>query len=169
MERILKSANDDALSTDDWSIWEEAEDCAKLPDDASNWLLPLSAWQEQGELLATRGAKGMWLETDADPDTIAADVLAQLELISVNFKVFSDGRGLSLARLLRSRNGYQGELRAIGDLLPDVLEYMYRCGFNSFVLRCDEEFTAAKAILKMQEHYYQTSEIESKPLFLRKS
>lgn len=166
MDKILRTASDDELGIDNWRIWAEGD--SELPTDASCWLWPLSIWNAHEALLTARGASGLWLATDADLDTISADVLAQLELIGINFTTFSDGRGLSLARLLRSRFSYEGELRAFGDLLPDVLEYMYRCGFDSFILRRGGDFAAAKAILQMQEYYYQTSEVEPQPLFLRK-
>ena len=41
--------------------------------------------------------------------------LATIPLIAIRFPVFTDGRGYSLARLLRGRHGYAGELRAVGD------------------------------------------------------
>jgi hypothetical protein len=40
--------------------------------------------------------------------------------------------------LLRSRYEWKGELRAIGDVLRDQLNYMHRCGFDAFALRADK-------------------------------
>jgi len=57
--------------------------------------------------------------------------LARIQLIEVNFPVFGDGRGYSAARILREA-GYQGELRAVGDVLVDQLAYLRRCGFDAF-------------------------------------
>ncbi|MEZ5696578.1 MAG: DUF934 domain-containing protein [Sphingomonadaceae bacterium] len=57
--------------------------------------------------------------------------LAHIRLVEVNFPVFGDGRGYSAARILREA-GYQGELRAVGDVLADQLNNMRRCGFDSF-------------------------------------
>nr|WP_137676268.1 DUF934 domain-containing protein [Parerythrobacter lutipelagi] len=57
--------------------------------------------------------------------------LAQLHLVEVNFPAFGDGRGYSSARVLREA-GYDGELRAVGDVLVDQVAYMKRCGFDSF-------------------------------------
>ena len=182
MERVLRCAEDAqaiVLSEDAWRIWDaedaegaeaeaDATTAAALPDDVSIWLWPLSIWQQQGERLQAQGATGLWLHTDTDMDTLTVKQLAPIQLIAVHFKVFSDGRGLSLARLLRGRFGYSGELRAVGDVLPDLLNYMVRCGFDSFALRRAEEFAAAKAALQMQAHHYQASEIEPWPLFLRK-
>lgn len=57
--------------------------------------------------------------------------LGQIQLVEVNFPVFGDGRGYSAARILREA-GYDGELRAVGDVLLDQLSNMRRCGFDSF-------------------------------------
>lgn len=57
--------------------------------------------------------------------------LGRIQLVEVNFPVFSDGRGYSAARILREA-GYQGELRAVGDVLVDQLAYLRRCGFDAF-------------------------------------
>ena len=51
------------------------------------------------------------------------------------FKDFvGDGRAFSYARLLRDRYGYKGELRAVGFVLRDHLDFMARCGIDSFEL-----------------------------------
>ncbi|MEC7535122.1 MAG: DUF934 domain-containing protein [Pseudomonadota bacterium] len=57
--------------------------------------------------------------------------LGRLSLVEVNFPAFGDGRGYSSARILREA-GYEGELRAVGDVLVDQLAYMRRCGFAAF-------------------------------------
>ena len=57
--------------------------------------------------------------------------LERLALVEVNFPAFGDGRGYSSARILRE-TGYEGELRAVGDVLVDQLAYMRRCGFDAF-------------------------------------
>ncbi|MBA5778311.1 DUF934 domain-containing protein [Stappia sp. F7233] len=58
--------------------------------------------------------------------------LEAVALIAIEFPKFSDGRGYSSARLLREKHGYQGELRAIGDVLLDQIPFMIRCGIDSF-------------------------------------
>lgn len=57
--------------------------------------------------------------------------LDRIALVEVNFPAYTDGRGYSAARILRE-HGYQGELRAVGDVLLDQLSHMRRCGFDSF-------------------------------------
>lgn len=57
--------------------------------------------------------------------------ISQLALIVLAFPSFADGRSYSLARGLRL-DGYRGELRATGNLLPDQYQYMRQVGFDSF-------------------------------------
>ena len=69
-----------------------------------------------------------------EPGDDARDLLPHLErvaLVEVNFPAFGDGRGYSSARILREA-GYDGELRAVGDVLVDQIAYMRRCGFDAF-------------------------------------
>jgi uncharacterized protein (DUF934 family) len=79
----------------------------------------------------------VWLGPDDDVAPLLP-WLATLPLIAIRFPVFTDGRGYSLARLLRGRHGYAGELRAVGDVLRDQLYFLQRCGFDSFALRADQ-------------------------------
>jgi len=68
---------------------------------------------------------------------------------------------------LRSRFGFTGELRAIGDVLRDQLFYMQRVGFNAFAVRADKNIhDAIKGLTDFSEKY-QTSWDEKNPLFRR--
>ncbi|WP_338466425.1 DUF934 domain-containing protein [Novosphingobium sp. ZN18A2] len=69
-----------------------------------------------------------------EPGDDARDILPYLNriaLVEVDFPGFGDGRGYSAARILRE-SGYEGELRAVGDVLIDQLSHMRRCGFDAF-------------------------------------
>ncbi len=57
--------------------------------------------------------------------------LSQLALVAVPFPAFSDGRSYSLARQLRL-DGYRGEIRATGNILPDQIQFMQQVGFDSY-------------------------------------
>jgi len=63
-----------------------------------------------------------------------------LSMIALEFDTFADGRGFSMARMLR-RAGYQGEIRAVGDVAMDRIDFMQRVGFNAFELRDDQDVT----------------------------
>lgn len=76
---------------------------------------------------------GVELMVDAEVEEFAF-CLADLKLILLPFASFADGRAFSQARLLRDRFGYEGDIRAIGEVVLDQLEFMRRCGFNQFEL-----------------------------------
>jgi uncharacterized protein (DUF934 family) len=56
---------------------------------------------------------------------------SRLAMIVLDFPAFTDGRSYSLARQLRL-DGYRGELRATGNILPDQLQFMLQVGIDSF-------------------------------------
>lgn len=59
------------------------------------------------------------------------DDLSTLDVIGLHFPSFADGRSYSKAQLLRDAYGYEGEIRAVGDVLPDQIELMLRVGFDA--------------------------------------
>ena len=70
------------------------------------------------------------LPPDADLSEIV-DALPRIQSIFVEFAAFTDGRGFSLARLLRQRYGYTGLLVADGQLIPDQFAFALQCGFDA--------------------------------------
>lgn len=101
-------------------------------------LVPLSVWLERRDQLFHREwahgtPLGLWLEPHENPAAIAGDV-RDFAVIAVHFPEFTDGRGYSIAMLLRTRYGYTGELRAVGDVGPDQLYDLARVGFDSFAV-----------------------------------
>ncbi len=72
--------------------------------------------------------------------------LDRIALVALAFPAFSDGRAFSHASLLRSRLGYQGEVRAVGDVLIDHIPLMLRCGIDSFAV------TNATALKRLSEN-----------------
>jgi uncharacterized protein (DUF934 family) len=139
---------------------------AALP--AGRAVVPLALWLERrGELSARRPAAGVWLEPGDDPADIAADVDV-LGLVAVHFPKFTDGRGYSIAVLLRTRYRYTGELRAFGDVGRDQLFQLKRCGFDSFALPAHRDPELALASLEDFRHRYQGSVDDPLPLFRRR-
>lgn len=108
------------------------------------------------------------LEPTDDPRSLA-ERLPGLKLIAVNFPKYGDGRGYSIARLLRERYGYKGELRAIGVVARDHLQLMAQCGFDSFQLREGEDARAALAGLEDFSEAYQANAAQPVPLFRRRA
>lgn len=107
------------------------------------------------------------LEPTDDPQDIA-DRLPGVQLVAVNFPKYGDGRGYSIARLLRERYGYKGELRAVGVVARDQLRFMAQCGFDSFQLREGEDAQAALEGLADFSEAYQASALQPVPLFRRR-
>jgi len=108
------------------------------------------------------------LEAGDDPGVLAAS-LGRLKVVAVNFPKFGDGRGYSIARLLRERYGYRGELRAIGEVARDHLYFMAQCGFDAFQLRAGEDPQQALAAFNDFSEAYQASVARPRPLFRRRT
>jgi uncharacterized protein (DUF934 family) len=108
------------------------------------------------------------LEPGDDP-ALVADRLGRVARVEVNFPKFGDGRGYSIARLLRERYGYKGELRAVGAVVRDHLFYMESCGFDAFELREGEDPAEALAAFDDFSESYQASVTRPLPLFRRRT
>lgn len=104
------------------------------------------------------------LANDVDPRLHALDGITLVEL---NFPLFSDGRAFSQAFLLRRRMGFQGDIRATGDVLVDQLVQMARSGFSSAVLRHDQDLDLAKRQLSLYQSHYQGDAVHTRPHFHR--
>jgi uncharacterized protein (DUF934 family) len=107
------------------------------------------------------------LEPTDDPASFA-DRLGRAARVEVNFPKFGDGRGYSIARLLRERYGYKGELRAVGEVVRDHLYYMENCGFDAFLLREGEDAEEALTGFKDFSEAYPASVTRPVPLFRRR-
>lgn len=94
------------------------------------------------------------LEPAADLAAVAHE-LAAADRVEVQFPKFGDGRGFTLARLLRTRYGYRGELRAVGHITRDLLQYLERVGFDAYELREGEDPHAALAAFDTFSAAYQ--------------
>lgn len=111
--------------------------------------------EQLDQLANISGRKALYITVDASPE-VNEFPLDQLDAIFIEFAGFNDGRGYSFAALLR-RQGYQGELRATGDVFKDVLNYMKRSGFDSFVVKEGKDIQEAVAGLGDFTNPYQAS------------
>lgn len=130
------------LQADDWRLVQAGD----TPANPARAILPLADWQ------ARPAHPAVWLAPDETPDALLPH-LGHLTLIAIHFPVFTDGRGYSLARLLRQRHGYRGELRAVGDVLRDQLYFLHACGFDAFSLRADQ--SPAEAVAALADYRWQ--------------
>ena len=127
---------------------------------AHTWVAQRAHWQRHD------GPLGVLLAPHDDPAAIAAD-LPRLALVAVAFPSFTDGRGYSIARLLRQRHGWRGPLRAVGDIQRDQLFLLARCGFDSFALRDDQDADEALAAFDDFTEVYQAA-VDRRALFERR-
>ena len=102
------------------------------------------------------------LANDADPRELKLD---GIERIDLHFPKFTDGRAFSQAFLLRRRLGFTGEIRATGDVLIDQLLQMQRCGFDTAVLRSDQNQDIAQRQLQRYPAFYQGDALTPEPHF----
>ena len=165
MSRLIKL---DGLARDDWQLVPQPEEGQDISIPEGKVIVPLQSWLERRDELAGREHVGVWLDSHDEPEALGEQAQS-LPLIAVNFPKFTDGRGYSIARLLRQRYGFGGELRAIGDVLLDQLFYMKRCGFDAFVLREDKDISKAEECLGFFTEFYQAAVDQEAPLFRRRS
>ena len=118
---------DGAFRRDPWRRVGESADLGVGPV-----IISKARWAAERARLAARPAPiGLVLEGGMALDDIADD-LPQFCLIALHFPKFSDGRPFSMARLLREKYGFSGELRAVGNVLSDQIPFMRRVGFDAF-------------------------------------
>jgi uncharacterized protein (DUF934 family) len=154
----ITATGNDALSSQPAAIG-----VVRAPATTDISIRPLSEWREES-------GDGLLLEVFDEPEARFENA----PVIAINFEAFSDGRGLSLAVLLRTRFAYQGELRAVGDVQPDLIHYMKRCGFDSFHMAdspADQTAQTPSAndsrTLAPYSNYYQASVLDSEPALRR--
>ena len=132
MPRLLKRIHGD------WQICDVAE----------------TLWIAQDEW---RAGSALQVSVDAEPSTEWLDASS----IAIDFPAMTDGRGLSLAVLLRNRLGYRGELVARGSVHQDIVHFLARCGFDAIELPDEERLETALKWIDPHTGYYQPSVISS--------
>jgi uncharacterized protein (DUF934 family) len=108
--------------------WRRLADEEALPK-SGKVIISLPRLAHALEVLGADVALGVLAPNTTEPEALAA-ALPRLSLISIVFPAFADGRGFSLARLIR-RAGFTGELRASGRLLADQYAHALGCGFDT--------------------------------------
>ncbi len=139
MSRILRHR---AIVEDDWTL---VVDTAAAPSACDRWIVPLARWRAERDTLRA-GALGVLLPNTEDVEALYPQIAAS-PLIALHFPTFADGRALTQAVLLRNRLGYRGELRAVGDVVRDLVFWLGRCGFDAIVPRPDQDLAACRQAL----------------------
>jgi uncharacterized protein (DUF934 family) len=129
-------------------------DGAELPDDGAI-LIPAARFLEHAEVLSKRAGKlGVIWPNNRDLDDLVP-YLDRIAVVALVFPSFRDGRAYSQARLLRERYGYEGELRATGQVLRDQFVFMLRAGFDAFEVKKDADAAAFAETVKRYSVFYQ--------------
>jgi uncharacterized protein (DUF934 family) len=113
---------------DDWRQLDDDE----APPATGKIILSWNRWLAESHRFQRGPAEtGVRLPNTVPAAEIGRDA-GRLGLIVLNFPVFGDGRGFSQAQLLRERFGFTGEIRATGNVVRDLLQFMQRCGIDAF-------------------------------------
>ncbi len=136
------------------------------PVAAPHLLLSLEQWHAVRDTWPAGMPVGVQLANDFDVEDLAAD-LPRLALVALSFPKWVDGRAYSQARLLRSRYRFGGEVRAVGEVLVDMLPLLARTGFDAVQLRPDQSVEAAQRALAFFPSHYQGDVHELRPAFAK--
>lgn len=160
MRNIIKNKQ---LVEDTFTVWD-GEQAAPAEGDV---IVSLATLQNHPELATRAGKLGVKVTGDTEPAALVP-FLDNLSMIAIEFPKFSDGRGYSLAKLLRVRHHFKGELRAIGDILRDQLFFLHRVGFDAFVIREDRCSTDALQSFNDFTVTYQGDVHDPRPIYHRR-
>ncbi|MDQ3033046.1 MAG: DUF934 domain-containing protein [Myxococcota bacterium] len=146
--------------------WVHLGDEDALPD-GGDVIVPYARWQREREALSAREGR---LGVRVPSDTRAAELgehAASFAVIAIELPKYTDGRGYTIARLLRDRYGYRGEVRAVGNVLRDQLQLLERCGFDAFEI--DPSKDAGRVLSGFSDFSvkYQPAADETQPLWRR--
>ena len=120
---------DGTFRDDDWTV---VPDDQPVPDGGAA-IVSLKRWRDDRAALAGRNAPlGLLIDPGNSWADIAAD-LPRFPVIVVTIPKYADGRAFSIARLLRERDGYAGEIRAMGVYIIDQVPLMARVGIDAFL------------------------------------
>ncbi|EIZ81069.1 hypothetical protein WSK_0461 [Novosphingobium sp. Rr 2-17] len=116
--------------------------------------ITVDSFSEQSNASAVRIEPG-------DDARVLLPYLDRLSLVEVSFPNWTDGRGFSSARILREA-GYKGELRAVGDVVIDMLRHLQRCGFDAFAPDKQLNPADAKTAFERWPEVYQATVVDGR-------
>jgi uncharacterized protein (DUF934 family) len=135
-------------------IFVHVADGAELPGDGAVLISAARFLEDPETLLQRAGKTGVIWPNNRDLDDLVP-WLDRLAAVALVFPTFRDGRAYSQARLLRERYGYEGELRATGQVLRDQFVFMQRAGFDAFEVKKQSDAEAFAATVKRYSVFYQ--------------
>jgi uncharacterized protein (DUF934 family) len=169
MAQLIK---DNVVAVDTWKTLEigEGETPGTVALPTGEVIFPLAVWQaRKSEIISCHKRIGLLLKGDDRVEDVAPD-LDYFVVIAIDFPKFVDGRGYSTASLLRQRYHYEGELRAVGDVLHDQLFFLKRVGFDAYALKSEKNAVyAIENGFSTFSDTYQASTDQSQPRFRRRA
>ena len=161
MPKLIRLADGVASEVEDVFIDVADEDA--IP--AGPVILSLTRFQAEGDALAEAGRQvGVRIQAGESVEDLAYD-LPRLALVALAFPKYTDGRAYSSASLLRQRLRYEGEIRAVGDVLREQARFMIRCGFDSFIPADGSTPAEWAATVERYRHVYQRAQDARVPAF----
>jgi len=135
-------------------LFVHVPDGAELPGNGAI-LVSAARFLEDPEAILRRAAKvGVIWPNNRDLDDLVP-YLERLAAVALVFPSFRDGRAYSQARLLRERHGFDGELRATGQVLRDQFVFMLRAGFDAFDVKKQADAEAFAQTVQRYSVFYQ--------------
>ena len=135
-------------------IFVHVPDGAELPGEGAVLVSATRLLEDPEALLRRPGKLGVIWPNNRDVDDLVP-WLDRLAVVALVFPSFRDGRAYSQARLLRERHGYDGELRATGQVLRDQFMFMLRAGFDALEARKQSDVEAFATTAKRYSVFYQ--------------
>lgn len=149
------------LELDNWRHFDA--DIHPIPPDGTHWIVKLELWKQHiNEFNLAKAPIAILISADSDlsnlpTETFHSDLLPAIEFIAIDFPIYTDGRGYSLAQILRNKFGWKGEIRAVGDVMIDTIHYLARCGFDSFLVKPGHDPKLALEAFETFTVHYQRS------------
>ena len=130
MPKLIELVGTEARWAEDAFVFVADEDA--IPE-SGDVILSLARFEVEGDTLLASNSRrvGVRIEPDQEVEVLAYD-LPRIAVVALAFPKYRDGRAYTSARLLRDRFGYQGQIRAVGDVLREQAGFMVRCGFDAF-------------------------------------
>ena len=155
-----------ALVEDTWTVTEDGR--TEIEPAGGKVIVTLARWRaEREKLLAAHSAVGVLVPNTADIEAVYPQI-SDRPVIALQFPTFTDGRALSQAVVLRKRLEFRRELRAVGDVIQDLVFWLGRCGFDSIVPRKDQNLEACRAALGELSVAYQAAADGHTPVWVRR-
>jgi len=135
-------------------LYLHVADGAELPGDGAVLVSAARFLEDPEALLKRAGKTGVIWPNNRDVDDLVP-YLDRLAVVALVFPSFRDGRAYTQARLLRERHGYDGELRATGQVLRDQFVFMLRAGFDAFEVKKQSDAEAFDEAVRRYSVFYQ--------------